>query len=124
MQNIKGKFDVDLTPQEDHQAPVGRMVIHKRYSGALTGEGKGQMISKRTEGGTAIYFAVEEFDGSVDGRAGTFTLTHNGSMTKDAQHLDVQIVEGSGGGGLVGITGSMDILQQDGEHFYVLKYAL
>lgn len=46
----KGTFDVDLQPQDDADTPAGRMVIDKTYSGDMTGSGKGQMISKRTEG--------------------------------------------------------------------------
>ena len=44
-----GIFEVNLDPQNDENAPAGRMIIDKKYSGALVGKGIGQMISKRTE---------------------------------------------------------------------------
>ena len=51
----RGTFEVELTPQEDLASPAGRMLIAKTYLGDMTGSGIGQMISKRTEDGAAIY---------------------------------------------------------------------
>ena len=50
---VKGTFDVDLCPQNDKNTPAGRMVIEKKYTGAMVGLGLGQMISKRTDSGVA-----------------------------------------------------------------------
>ena len=61
----KGPFEVNLTPQDDADSPAGRMVIDKTYLGDINGSGIGQMISKKTESGTAVYFAIEEFSGSM-----------------------------------------------------------
>ncbi|NKB87502.1 MAG: DUF3224 family protein [Acidobacteria bacterium] len=122
--NATGTFDVQLTPQEDRDAPAGRMLIDKTYDGDAVGAGRGQMLSKRTEAGTAAYCAVEEFVGALDGREGGFTLVHNGRMSAEAQSLDVLILEGSGTGELAGITGSMRILQDDAGHRYELDYAI
>ena len=120
----KGTFEVDLQPQADADSPAGRMVIDKTYSGDITGSGKGQMISKRTEGGTAVYYAVEEFSGSVKGKNGAFTLIHKGHMNKDSQTLEVEILEGSGSGELENISGSMAITQDSNGHTYELMYEL
>lgn len=120
-----GKFEVNLEPQKDDAAPAGRMIIKKSYSGALIGSGVGQMISKKTESGSAVYYAIEEFTGSVDGKNGAFTLVHKGIMDKNSQSLEVLILEGSGKGELENITGSMSItIQEDGTHLYELKYKL
>ena len=61
--SAKGKFEVNLELQNDDVAPAGRMLINKSYSGGLEGSGVGQMISKRTENGVAVYYAIEEFTG-------------------------------------------------------------
>jgi len=119
-----GTFEVDLTPQADTGFPAGRMVIDKTYSGDVTGTGVGQMISKRAEGGTAVYFAVEEFSGSVNGKKGGFTLLHEGRMTEDTQTLHIEILESSGSGELSSISGSMKIIQDSNGHTYELVYAL
>jgi len=120
--NARGRFEVDLQAQADADSPAGRMLIDKSYSGDMTGSGKGQMISKRTEGGTAVYYAIEEFSGSVKGKTGTFTLIHKGYMSAESQTLDVAILEGSGSGELENISGSMTIEQDSTGHVYELKY--
>ena len=66
--SANGTFDVDLAPQEDVGSPAGRMLIKKTYLGDMNGSGIGQMISKRTESGTAVYYAIEEFSGSSQGQ--------------------------------------------------------
>lgn len=119
-----GAFEVDLQPQADAGFPAGRMIIDKTYSGDMIGAGVGQMISKRTTGGTAVYYAVEEFSGSVNGKNGAFALLHEGRMTEEAQTLDIQILEGSGSGELENISGSMTITQDSNGHAYELEYDL
>ncbi len=120
----KGKFEVNLEPQTDGNAPAGRMIINKTYSGDLIGTGVGQMISKRTASGSAVYSAIEEFTGNLNGKSGTFTLIHKGFMSKESQSLEVVILEGSGEGELKGINGSMGIVQDDKNHTYELTYKL
>ena len=117
-----GIFEVNLEPQKDENAPVGRMLINKKYTGDIDGTGIGQMISKRTDNGAAVYFAIEEFEGSVDGKTGSFTLVHTGYMSGETQSLDIKILEGSGRGELGDISGSMDIIVEEGEHKFVLHY--
>ena len=118
----KGTFDVTLDPFEDEHAPAGRMVINKTYRGGLEGTGTGQMLSKRTAEGVAVYSAIEEFVGSVDGQSGSFTLSHHGFMSQEKQTLTIEIIPSSGSAGLATITGSLEINQQDGQHSYVLTY--
>lgn len=119
-----GTFEVQLTPQDDAEAPAGRMLIKKTYLGDMTGSGSGQMISKRTENGIAVYYAIEEFSGSVKGKSGDFTLLHKGHMSKESQTLTVTILEGSGKGELGGISGSMLIVQGESGHRYELTFEL
>ena len=119
-----GTFEVELTPQEDVGFPSGRMLIKKTYSGDLKGSGIGQMISKRTDSGAAAYYAIEEFSGSLDGKAGAFTLVHKGYMDGKSQSLDVMILEGSGSGGLQSISGSLLITKDEHGHKYELAHEL
>lgn len=120
----EGKFDIKLTPQEDQDTPAGRMTILKDYSGDMVGTGIGQMISKRTAQGASVYAAIEEFSGSLEGKQGSFTLFHNGFMSAEKQSLEVIIVDGSGTGELSNIQGSLTIIQESGEHRYILNYQL
>ena len=120
----KGTFEVDLQPQADGDFPAGRMIIDKTYRGDMSGSGKGQMISKRTESGTAIYYAIEEYSGSVQEKSGAFTLIHKGHMSAESQSLDVEILEGSGSGELENVSGSMVITQDSAGHAYELAFEL
>lgn len=122
--SVSGAFDVDLQPQSDEETPAGRMLIDKTYHGPLSGRGLGQMISKRTEKGSSVYAAIEEFTGTLDGKSGGFTLFHRGLMSATEQSLEVIIVEGSGSGELVGVIGSLKITQDDDGHRYTLDYSL
>ena len=122
--SANGDFEVDLAPQADEGAPAGRMILNKTYQGEMNGSGIGQMISKRTENGTAVYYAIEEFSGSVEGKNGAFTLLHRGLMNKGTPMLDVNILEGSGSGELATISGSMLISQDADGHRYELTYEL
>ena len=120
----KGEFEVQLLPRDDDEAPAGRMLINKSYMGKLEGAGTGQMISKRLENGTAAYFAIEEFSGQLDDMSGGFTLLHRGFMNAESQSLDITVLKGSGSGELKEISGTMNIIQEEGEHFYELEYEL
>lgn len=122
--SAKGTFEVDLTPREDTGFPAGRMLIRKTYRGDMDGFGTGQMISKRMDNGTAIYYAIEEFSGSVNGKRGHFTLVHQGYMDKSSQSLEISILEGSGSGELQSISGSMLIAQDANGHRYELTFEL
>ncbi len=120
----EGSFEVKLDPVSDEIAPAGRMIINKTYTGDLIGSGIGQMLSKTTESGVAVYSAIEEFVGSVEGKLGSFTLGHYGFMSKESHDLKIEIVPGSGTGELSSITGSLQIDQSEGKHFYILTYSL
>ena len=122
--SASGTFKVDLTPQEDVETPAGRMLIAKTYLGDMIGSGIGQMISKRTDNGTAVYYAIEEFSGSVNGKSGGFTLVHKGHMSKESQSLEVTILEGSGSDELQNVSGSMLIVQDANGHRYKLTFEL
>ena len=122
--SAKGSFSVELTPQGDGNFAAGRMIIDKSYTGDLEGTGTGQMISKRIENGAAVYFAIEEFVGTVGGKKGAFTLLHKGFMSSEEQLLEITILQGSGSGELAGIAGTLEITQEDGTHQYRLKYSL
>lgn len=119
---VTGKLKVRLVPQPDDTVPAGRMLIKKSYLGDIEGTGRGQMISKRLPNGCAIYYAVEEFVGTVGGKKGGFTLLHEGFMNNDSQTLKIAILEGSGVDALATISGSMTISQDGDTHSYSLTF--
>lgn len=118
-----GTFDVTLTPEGD--TPVSTMSISKTFHGDLDGSSTGRMLAVRTPvAGSAGYVAMERVTATLAGRRGSFALQHSGVMDKGAQSLSIAVVPDSGTDGLTGITGTLDIRIDAGQHFYTFHYAL
>ena len=129
MNKAKGTFNVKVTPlvaEENVGDPlIGRLSLEKQFSGAMTGTGKGQMLGI----GTAVkesggYVAAERFVGTLDGKKGSFSLQHSGTMQGGKFDLNVSVVPDSGTDELTGISDKMDIQIEGGEHVYELEYSI
>jgi hypothetical protein len=126
-----GNFTVKLTPQSadnpDAQAAGGamRMSLAKQFSGALQGQSHGEMLACGDGKTNGAYVVIEKFSGTLDGREGGFSIAHHGLLHDGTpEHWLVNVVPGSGVGGLVGIAGTMTIAIVDGVHSYGLDYSL
>jgi hypothetical protein len=124
-EHARGTFTVQITPADDAPAGIGRMQLAKTWSGDLSGAGHGLMLSAGDPAQQqAGYVALEIFDGTLAGRAGTFAFQQWGTMTPDDQELQYAVVPGSGTGELAGISGRLDLIIADGVHSYDLSYDL
>ncbi|NVJ66760.1 MAG: DUF3224 domain-containing protein [Gammaproteobacteria bacterium] len=124
MKTVKGSFEVNLNPAQD-DIDMGRFLLDKTYQGPLSGSAKGQMLSHRTSvEGSAGYVALEHFEGELDGKKGGFSLVHKGLMENGTNSLNITIIPNSGSGELRSISGSLEIIIEDGKHFYELNYQL
>lgn len=104
---------------------VARATFDKRFAGPLDATSVVWFTSVRTpDPASAAYVAIERIDGTLDGRAGSFVVTHLATSTGDGRSLEVAIVKGSGTDALVGITGRMTIHVEDGRHTYEIDYTL
>jgi hypothetical protein len=76
--------------------------------------------------GTGTYVALESFEGSLDGRTGTFNFVHSASTGgSDRTNEFFLIVPASGTGDLAGITGSGGLsIDADGTHRIWFDYDL
>lgn len=124
-----GTFEVKMSPQAPDEgvpeAGIGRMLLDKRFAGDLEATSKGQMLAAGTAvAGSAGYVAIEQVTGTLAGRSGTFVLQHSGTLTRGAPQLTVSVVPDSGTGGLQGLTGTMQIIIDEGRHSYVFDYTL
>jgi LDH2 family malate/lactate/ureidoglycolate dehydrogenase len=129
----KGAFTVKTTPQAWSETPqgsvsdhsLGRFLLDKQYHGDLEGTAEGQMLTAGSpQKGSAAYVAVERVTGTLQGRKGSFMLTHSGTMNKGDLHLLITIVPDSGTDELAGIAGTLTIQIVDGKHNYELAYTL
>jgi Protein of unknown function (DUF3224) len=129
MKHAGGTFEVKLHPlrwdDKEQGKILGRMSIDKRFHGELEATSKGQMLTAGTVAkGSAGYVAIEQVDGSLQGKKGTFILQHSGTMTRGVPQLSVTVVPDSGTGELAGLAGKMTIKIEEGKHFYEFEYTL
>ena len=129
-----GTFEVKMDPQpagpetttvEGSGTQLGRMLLHKRFSGDLEGTGEGQMLTAVSDTpGSAGYVAIERVVGTLHGRAGSFVFQHSGQMDHGAQQLSITVVPGSGSGELAGLAGRFTLRIENGQHLYDFEYTL
>jgi len=126
MTKVKGLFEVKMTPRDlGEGSAVGLMNLDKKYSGPLDAKGSGEMLAMQSGvEGSAGYVAMERVTGELDGKPGSFALMHFGIMDRGTPTLTIKIVPDSGTGGLTGISGTMSIIIENGQHFYDLEYVM
>jgi Protein of unknown function (DUF3224) len=132
-QTATGSFAVKLQPltfegtdpAADAGAKLARMSIDKQISGDLVATTKGQMLSAMTSTkGSAGYVAIEQVQGTLHGKRGSFVLQHTGVMNRGAPALVVTVVPDSGTDELLGLEGEFQIKIADGKHNYEFSYRL
>ena len=125
-----GKFEVNLQPLDSfiegsEGISLGRLSINKTFHGDLKARSQGEMLSVMTEvEGSAGYVAVEQVNGTLQDKSGTFVLQHFGIMNRGENRLVLEVVPDSGTGQLAGLSGEMTIQIQDGQHLYEFNYSL
>ena len=125
----EGSLEVNIEAEppflEDGGLKLNRNVVSKTFHGDVEGASEAQMLAAFTETpGSAGYVAIEHFTGTVAGKSGSFVLQHNGIMDKGDAELTVVIVPDSGSGELSGISGTLEIDNDEGKHSYRLEYEL
>lgn len=101
------------------------MSINKQFHGDLEGTSVGEMLSAATSvKGSAGYVAMEKVTGTLDSRKGTFVLQHSATMDRGRPQLKITVVPDSGTGALEGLTGTMNIIIEQGKHSYEFDYTL
>ena len=127
MPTARGPLDVNIEAEppflEQDGLKLNHNVVRKEFSGDMVGTSEAQMIAAYTgTPGSAGYVAIEHFTGSVGGKSGSFVLQHSGVMNKGDAQLTVTIVPDSGAGEMAGISGTLEIDNDEGQHSYVLDY--
>ena len=125
-----GEFDVNLQPLESAATgrdgvTLGRLSIDKTFRGDLDAVSRGEMLSAMTPvQSSAGYVAVEQVQGTLHGKRGSFVLQHFGVTHGGENRLILEVVPDSGTGELAGLRGAMQIIIADGKHAYELDYTL
>ncbi|MEV8514167.1 DUF3224 domain-containing protein [Dactylosporangium sp. NPDC051484] len=107
--------------------PVGISLMEKTFDGDITGRSATLFTAAFDQAsGAGTYIAMESFEGTVAGRAGTFNFVHSASTSgSDRTGEYFAIVPGSGTGELTGIRGGGGLMiDADGIHRIWFDYDL
>ncbi|WP_181783002.1 DUF3224 domain-containing protein [Pseudonocardia pini] len=129
MTHTSGGFElptwVDTVYAEAGGETYARVSNAKVWSGGIVGESSAELITVSTASGSAAYVGIERLEVAVDGRKGTFVLSHVASGDATGGTMTVAVVPGSGTGELAGLTGTMQIDRSPaGEHTWEFEYGL
>jgi hypothetical protein len=110
---VTGKtWEEDRIASADASHSVAKAVFTTTYAGDIEGESTcGLLISyidgdpEKPETLVGPYVGYEQVTGTLAGRKGTFVLAARGNHTGGVARTDVEVVEGSGTGELVGLRG-------------------
>ena len=123
-----GSFDVKTHPLPADSIDTGgfgRMALEKTFRGDLSGTSRGQMVAAMTiVEGSGAYVALEKVTGTLQGRTGSFMLTHNGTMKAGAYDMRITVVPDSGTEGLTGLAGTFRIIFEGKNHLYQFDYTI
>lgn len=100
------------------QPKMTRAEVTKSFEGDLQGTSKLQYLMTYREDGTADFVAMERIRGSLDGKRGTFVLSHVGAFVDGAASGTWTVVDGSGTDDLEGLTGSSEFSIPKGEETF------
>jgi hypothetical protein len=103
-----------------------RALVVKSLHGDIEGEGRLEYLMCYNEDGTAGYVGLERVVATIDGRSGSFVLRDVGADTPAGTKSQLEIIPGSGTGGLKGITGtgSFHLSGHAEEYPFTLEYSL
>ena len=119
--------DVTVEPAITTALPIGLARMEKVYDGDVSGRSATLFTAAFDQAtGRGTYLAMEAFEGSVDGRAGTFAYVHSATTSgSDRDHDFFLVVPGSGTGELAGIRGDGSlVVDADGTHRVTFEYEL
>ena len=127
--SVKAFIPASLTPEPAIATalPVGVATMEKQYEGDIAGRSATVFTAAFDPAtGVGTYVAMESFEGSVDGRTGTFNFVHSASTTgADRSAGYFAVVPSSGTGELAGISGTGDlVIDPDGTHRIWLDYEI
>jgi Protein of unknown function (DUF3224) len=104
---------------------LGRTHITRKFEGDFEGESTAELLTARTEDGSAAYVAFDRISGRLGDREGSFVLEHHGTVSSAGASVAGMVVPGSATGELRGLTGEGQIaVDADGNHELILEYEL
>ena len=129
MTTATGTFEVSMEPlgkgENIDGVSYGSYTNRKTFSGDLQGTSRGTMLTAMTPTeDLAGYVLIEQVEGTLHGKRGSFALQHSSTMTRGKQRQNISVVPDSGAGELQGLAGTMIVEVSADGHRYVFQYEL
>jgi hypothetical protein len=111
MQRLEARFKLESWDEKTlFEGEGGQKTTHahvvQSYSDGLDGTGVVEYLMAYVNESEAEYVGIERFEGSVEGRSGSFIMRHEGTFSKEGATSRCTILQGSGLGDLKGIHGT------------------
>src|SRR5580692_8572116 len=101
-----GSWDESTYQELDGDAKLTRATITFGMAGDITGEARWDAVMCYRPDGTAVYTGFQRVQGQVAGVDGSFVLRADGDFIDGEARSRWEVIEGSGTGGLSGLTGT------------------
>ena len=102
---IESWDETPFSKSEDGPKLTKASVIQS-YSGELEANSTIEYLMTTFKDGTSKFMGIEEIIGMLDGRSGSFLVTHKGKHEEGVASSDFKIIPNSGTGELLGIRGN------------------
>jgi Protein of unknown function (DUF3224) len=111
MAHAAGSFTVKSWDENTYQELDGSGKLTKAsvtyaFEGDLSAEGSWEAVMCYLPDGTAVFTGYQHTTGQLNGQEGSFVVLAEGEFAGGQATARWQVVEGSGTGGLAGLTGS------------------
>jgi hypothetical protein len=101
-----GSWDESTYQELDGDAKLTRATITFGMAGDITGEARWDAVMCYRPDGTAVYTGFQRVQGQLAGVDGSFVLRADGDFIDGEARSRWEVIEGSGTGGLSGLTGT------------------
>lgn len=109
------KWDEKVVSEVEGGPKVAHAEVVFVYNGLITGEGRARFLLQYLPDGTGTFIGYEQVTGSVDGKAGSFVLSHNGTYDSNGISLTFEVLAGTGTGELSGLAATGSAAAAGGE---------
>ena len=99
-------WDESTYRELDGDAKLTKASVTFAMEGDITGQAAWDAVMCYQPDGTAVYTGIQYVEGQVGGVEGSFALRADGEFADGKASSQWQVIEGSGTGGLAGLSGS------------------
>jgi hypothetical protein len=122
-EHMKTSMDVtswdEKTISESGPTKITRTTMGQSCTGDIEGTSASELVMFYQEGGRATIVGFLTIDGSIGDRTGTVVLRSIGGFDGSEATAELSVVQGSGTGGLAGITGTGSSVAPSGPTAFV-----